>query len=468
MAEVELERAATVELTLVYRTWNARWVPAYDIRLATGAERVKVGVNALVWQQTEEDWTDVPLRLSTAIPSHSADLPQLMAWFIEETPPPPPPPVSAPYEADRRRGRAPPKRAQRGDAAPAAESMAAPAYYDYEYAEDEDAGGAGYDYGYGLGRAGAGEGGGGAGLGSFGGLAPLDYRTVAGLDDSRDLISTLTSRLSSETSGRSYLNDQSGWLMDTNGRQERLAGGGLAFAPIANAEAGVRGEVTSTAYETSPVTWDGYIPASSAMGFDFGFDTPEPVTLPSDGQVHKVPLRVDEYTARIEHVVVPVVEQAAYVQAVVDNGSPYPVLAGMNNVFLDGGYLGQVASATVAPGQPLQLALGIDRSVKVKRRQEQLSDKGGLFGNQKVRAYQVTVELNNYHDVPVQARILDRIPYTYDEGIKVVDVEHSLEPSVDHGNGMLEWSVEVPPGQELELTFTYTLKHNKNYRVWHP
>ena len=181
-----------------------------------------------------------------------------------------------------------------------------------------------------------------------------------------------------------------------------------------------------------------------------------------------MPLRVDAHPARLEHVIVPVVEQAAFVQAVVDNGSAYPLLAGMNNVFLDGGFLGQVPSSSVAPGQPLQLALGIDRTVKVKRKQEQLSDKGGLFGNQKVRAYRVTVELENFHDVPVQARVLDRIAYTYDEDIKILDVEHSHEPAVDHGNGMLEWRLEVPAGTKLELTFGYTLKHNKNYRVWHP
>jgi len=464
VAEVELDRAATVELILVYRTWDARWVPAYDIRLATGGEAVKLGVNALVWQQTDEDWEGVPLHLSTAVPTLSADLPQLMAWFIEETPPPPPPPSYA-VEAERSRGARPSRKSARAASARSAPAPEAVADYDYDWGEEAEEmayeAGVAYD---GAGSAARGYGAGGAGQ-AAGGLATLSFHGSSG---EGDLVASLTAQLASETSGRPYLSDRSGSLLNTGGRRQDLLGGGLTFSPIANAEAGVQVPPGSTAYEASIAGWDAYQPAANAMGFDFRFDTDEPVTIPSDGQVHKVPLRVDEHPARLEHVIVPVVEQAAFVQAVVDNGSPYPMLAGMNNVFLDGGFLGQVPSSSVAPGQPLNLALGIDRTVKVKRKQEQLSDKGGLFGNQKVRAYQVTVELENFHDVPVQARILDRIAYTYDEDIKILDVEHSHEPAVDHGNGMLEWNVEVPAGSKLELTFGYTLKHNKNYRVWHP
>ena len=37
-------------------------------------------------------------------------------------------------------------------------------------------------------------------------------------------------------------------------------------------------------------------------------------------------------------------------------------------------------------------------------------DRGGIFGNQKVRTYKVTVKLENYRDEPVRVRVLDRVP----------------------------------------------------------
>ena len=443
VADVEVEVASKADLTLVYRTYDARWVPSYDIRLSTGSGAMDLGLNALVWQQTAEDWQDVELELSTAVPTHSASLPTLLAWFIEETPPPPPPP---PQMADSTPRDQRSRRSSRGaKSAPApmasAEMVAEPmpsADYDYGYAEDKEWEAPPREPGL-----------------------LLDGRS----QDAPARVS-LTDGLRNDAGARAYLQDRSWPLLDTSSRHSVLVGA-VAFDPVGGREL-VAVPPVSDGYESSVAGWGAYAPSSNAMGFDFAFSANEPVTVASDGLVHKVPLVTHSFTSRIEHVVVPAVEQAAFLQAVVDNGSPYPMLAGMSNVFLDGCYLGRLPTRTVAPGQPLELALGIDRSVKVERRQEQLSDKGGVFGNQKVRAYQVTVHLENYRERAVRVRVLDRVAHTYDEEIKLTLDERSHEPDEDLGQGMLEWRLDVASGDRETLTFGYTLKHNKNYRVWHP
>jgi hypothetical protein len=459
VAEVEMEGAGTASLTLVYRTWDARWVPSYDVRLFTGSDEMELGLNALVWQQTEEDWDGVELKLSTAIPGRSAALPEVMAWFIEETPPPPPPPPiqMAPMEAERAtRGRRSASRSAKADAAPASvamepypeESLAADYDYDYAYGDEMDDGIA---YDQPIARAPE--------------QALYDIRSR--MDGRQAPTGSLTEALRGEASARAYLQDRSWPLLDTANRQILATGGGGTFEAYAG-QALLPQPAQSTQYESSVATWGPYAPASNAMGFDFAFEVEGDATVPSDGQVHKVPLVSTTLPSRIEYVIVPVLEEAAFVQAVVDNGSPYPMLAGMSNVFLDGGYLGRLPTHTVAPGEPLELALGIDRSVKVERRQEQLSDKSGLFGNHKVRVYQITVELESYRDRPVDVRLFDRVPYTYDEDIKLTVGERSREPHEDHGTGMLEWHLELPAGAREQLVFSYTLKHHKHYRVWHP
>jgi len=450
-----------VDLTLVYRTYSARWVPSYDIRLASGNDTMQLGINALVWQQTDEDWHDVRLEMSTAVPSQSAELPELMAWFIEETPPPPPPPPpSYGYESDARsepkamsrQSRGSKKSSARGRgraSAPAPSStMSAPMEsMDYEYGYDDDE--------------------------NYDGLMAQDYAPAAephpGRADTGGMDSplALAESLRQQTSSRNYLQDQGHGLLNTGGRLNLPLGSGSPFQPAIFGQV-VAATPPSSGYESSPNTWTSYTPSSNAMGFDFTFVADGSVSVPSDGQVHKVPLTAKSYPSRIEHVVVAVAEEVAFVRAVIDNGSPYPMLAGMSNIFMDGGYLGRLPTATVAPGQPLELALGRDRAVKVKRTQEQLSDKGGLFGNQKVRVYKISVELENFRDTEVHVKLFDRVAYTYDEDIKVTPGERTHEPVRDHGSGMLEWDIGVPAGQKVTVEFEYTLKHNKNYRVWHP
>ena len=47
---------------------GARWKPAYDLHFASARGQIRVETAAAVEQATGEDWTDVTLLLSTAIP----------------------------------------------------------------------------------------------------------------------------------------------------------------------------------------------------------------------------------------------------------------------------------------------------------------------------------------------------------------------------------------------------------------
>lgn len=66
--DVFAEHAAEADLTLVYQVYGAGWQPIYDARLQTALQPARLGLSrrARVQQSTGEDWTNVPLKLSTA------------------------------------------------------------------------------------------------------------------------------------------------------------------------------------------------------------------------------------------------------------------------------------------------------------------------------------------------------------------------------------------------------------------
>lgn len=75
---------ANVELT--YLVANATWQPTYNIRAAmdgssTGAAQIEY--DALLTQRTGEDWDNVKLTLSTALPTVAANPPVLQPWFVD-------------------------------------------------------------------------------------------------------------------------------------------------------------------------------------------------------------------------------------------------------------------------------------------------------------------------------------------------------------------------------------------------
>lgn len=63
---VESPEAEEVDFDLSYLVGKASWQPQYDLKIVPNEHRIELNYNALVRQNTEEDWTDVRLHLSTA------------------------------------------------------------------------------------------------------------------------------------------------------------------------------------------------------------------------------------------------------------------------------------------------------------------------------------------------------------------------------------------------------------------
>ena len=58
-------------LKLHYQVRGAGWEPAYQARLNTNSEQLSITASAIIAQQTGENWTNVPLTLSTVNPNQS-------------------------------------------------------------------------------------------------------------------------------------------------------------------------------------------------------------------------------------------------------------------------------------------------------------------------------------------------------------------------------------------------------------
>ncbi|GAA0666143.1 mucoidy inhibitor MuiA [Kitasatospora atroaurantiaca] len=72
---IEAATAGKAVLSLVHLTPCALWRPAYRVTLADGTLRVET--EAVVWQRTGEDWSDVRLTLSTARSALAGEPPRL-------------------------------------------------------------------------------------------------------------------------------------------------------------------------------------------------------------------------------------------------------------------------------------------------------------------------------------------------------------------------------------------------------
>lgn len=79
---VEIAREGSLTLELAVMIPQAGWKPSYDVRLASDSKSADLTFQAMIRQQTGEEWRNVDLTLSTARPSIGGAPPELIPWNI--------------------------------------------------------------------------------------------------------------------------------------------------------------------------------------------------------------------------------------------------------------------------------------------------------------------------------------------------------------------------------------------------
>jgi uncharacterized protein (TIGR02231 family) len=79
---VSCPEGKSAELALTYLVGGASWTPAYEARAEEGQGLVELATWATVTQGTGEDWKDVELVLSTAVPTQNATPPELKKLMV--------------------------------------------------------------------------------------------------------------------------------------------------------------------------------------------------------------------------------------------------------------------------------------------------------------------------------------------------------------------------------------------------
>jgi len=89
-ASVEAAGAATANLAVSYTIENAGWDWIYQARLDTAKKRISLDRQGSVHQGSGEDWKNVVLTLTTALPADDVATPRINSLFLDLQVPPPP------------------------------------------------------------------------------------------------------------------------------------------------------------------------------------------------------------------------------------------------------------------------------------------------------------------------------------------------------------------------------------------
>ena len=201
-------------------------------------------------------------------------------------------------------------------------------------------------------------------------------------------------------------------------------------------------------------------------GASFTYQIPEKQTIATGTKNYRSLIFSDRFDADLIYTSTPKNVQGVFLKAKTKNSSPYQLLPGSIKNFVDGSFVGKSWIKNTAPGQKMEMGLGLDESVKVKRKLiKKEGGEAGIFNQTVKQRYIFEVSLENFKDIPIQVELKDQLPLSYQEEIKVQINQIEPEPNHIDKQNFLTWKVDLSPKDKKTITLDFQVEYPEDKTV---
>jgi uncharacterized protein (TIGR02231 family) len=215
--------------------------------------------------------------------------------------------------------------------------------------------------------------------------------------------------------------------------------------------------------EIDPSTLQQYTTLNEGQ-LNTNFEIDLPYDIESDGKMHSVTIKDEEISCILKNYAVPRVDKEAYLLAEVADWQNLDLLPGDANIIMDDTYIGKSVIDPNTTADTLNLSLGKDKRIAVKRSlvKELSSLKTSGKESKQVFTYEVLVKNNKITDVNLLLK--DQFPLSTIKEV-IVTLEDGSDAMVNAETGVLTWKIDLKPGESKKVRFSYSVKYPKDKRI---
>jgi uncharacterized protein (TIGR02231 family) len=203
-------------------------------------------------------------------------------------------------------------------------------------------------------------------------------------------------------------------------------------------------------------------------GQSFTLTLPRRVDVHTDGRPYWMPVDVTEARATSKLVAVPKLRPHVFQVVALANPAAYPLLAGRVHVYRGGTWVGDVRTEYRAPGEPMEVSLGIDEEVKVERTALHRRERGaGLLSDTKHIDHAWRIGLENRTKGRVTVEVREHVPVSKVEDVRVDVVKEKTTKGYAHDahRGFLTWEVALASGEKKAVDLAFGIHLPENWQV---
>jgi len=218
-------------------------------------------------------------------------------------------------------------------------------------------------------------------------------------------------------------------------------------------------------------------------------------TVSSDNRHLKMTVAVLDLVSQFMYYCVPSLSPNVFLAAKTRNSSDYPILSSNHvSIFLDTTFVSKTSLAAVSPGEYFHSFLGVEPSVKIDSRPLRKYDTHrGMFkllGKSIDTIYEYFVSVTNTKSTPISITIVQQLPRSTNEKVKVklveptqaslkdvsatndskamlADMPESAEGhvAINQTTNNIIWTKNVAGGEKIDVPFSYTIQRPEGEEI---
>ena len=425
-AELKLQvpQAGKVDFTLTYYVKNAGWYPTYDLRSEGVGQPLQLSYKANMFQNTKEEWKNIPVTLSSANPNRSNIAPELRTYWLDY-------------------GRSAPR-------------------YDNEAVAEGVSGVVTDENGEPI--IGATVKVVGASLGTVTDTkgyysislprndTQLSFSYIGYLTQTHHVKgSTLNVRMKEDNT---TLNDV---VVIGYGTKRKMSSRKLAKL---NAEEADEGEVLKSKEMIKPES-DLIAVKEQKAQFGYEFEIKQPLTMTSDGKTTTTEIARYQLPATYQYLGIPRADKDAFLVADATEWQQYSLLEGEASVYFENSFVGKTILDPTVVNDTLHFSLGRDNGIRIQRTKVSDRSTRRLLSTTQEQSLTWRITVKNSRKEAVSLTLRDQIPVSENSNITVTTEELS-GGQLDKTTGIVEWQLQLQPNEQREFIVAYRVKYPKS------
>lgn len=194
------------------------------------------------------------------------------------------------------------------------------------------------------------------------------------------------------------------------------------------------------------------------------FTIRRPYTIPSSGRPYLINIKNNYLKTRYVYRAIPRLKKRAFVMAKLMDWEKHNLLPGKANIYYKGDFVAQTLLSPSNPNDTLMVALGIDKSITINKKQMKDSTYRKMLAINVNQTFGDKIIIRNKKNQRVNIQVKEQIPLPKDQGIdvKLLEADGAI---FDKNTGYITWKITLKPWETKVLTIRYSVHYPKKKSI---